>query len=683
MLMGLESNFKHVLTRSAQHQTFDLTVCTSQKMAEYPDFYSVDANVISQPDQLSLRKVRLTIATSKIGQALMPGSCISGNFRLRQPLGFLTPGGFDSDRYFFSKHIDAKATLIDLNHVEWRPTFVQKSYASRVSEFSDPVAADLWSAIALGWSASLDADIKGVFSSNQLMHLFVISGMHIGFIAFFILNMLRFCFWPLSKYVVLSRGVLYAITLAFVTLYVALLGWPVPATRALIMFAVPVLLYWRAIKVNWLSVFIGATLLISLLQPEAWLSLGAWLSFSSVAVILALMRWGLLQVKNRLLKVVIFQCAMSLTVIPWAFMAGFPINPLAALLNLLVTPIVGLLLLPAAFLIWLAPWAWTIKLFEFLMTSLFWGLELTASYAFNTGWFEFSRVSLVVALFGFLLWWAHSREKLILSLFILTVIIVNSWQVRIQKSLPTVTFYDVGHGSAVLIEDAFGRWMVDTGGGYDFNNSFFQRDLDRQIAKLDYLIITHADSDHSMGAEYIRTHQKGIRVWSGQPTAFHDLDGQNSVNSCHQPIQLSPNLRFIPVPEQFQDSDNNCSCILVYETANDRMILTGDADKTVEYFLIQQYPEILPFDVVLLGHHGSGSSSSYDWLSANRGAIYVVSTGDRAKPAWPAPRIQQWFADSGEQLLSTAQKGTIRLVFEPDKIKVISWETAYRNRLIN
>nr|WP_165901817.1 DNA internalization-related competence protein ComEC/Rec2 [Reinekea marinisedimentorum] len=683
MLIGLELDVKHVLPRSMQHESAVLTVCTAQKMTEYPDFFSVNARVVSQPDNISLRHVRLTIPASKIDQPLKPGRCIKGDFRLRQPLGFLTPGGFDSDRYFFSKHIDAKATLLKPEEIYQAPSLVQKLYVKRVAEFSSPVAADVWAALVLGWSGSLQVEVKDLFSSNQLMHLFVISGMHIGFIALFILTLTKLLLTPFSQYFVLPRGGLYGLTLGFVALYVSLLGWPVPATRALLMFAVPLLMYFLAVRVSWLAALISASVIISVLQPEAWLSLGAWLSFSSVAVILLLLRWNLLNFRHKLIKLIFFQCAMSLTVVPWAFISGFPINPFSAVLNLLITPVIGFVLLPLAFLLCLLPLDECIGLFEWVVKMLFRFLEFTSDYSFKTSWVSFSTIALVVALFVLLVWWVDNREKLMLIMFASVVAILMLFQQPLAGRYPTVTFYDVGHGSAVLIEDGNGRWLVDTGGGYGSENSFFERDLDRQIAKLDYLIVTHADSDHSMAVNYIQQNEPQLRAWSGQPDAFRRIAGQSTFRSCHQASAPSPYLRFIPVPVQFQSSDNNHSCIVLYETGNGRMILTGDADKTIEYFLLQQFPELFPFNVVLLGHHGSDSSSAADWLAANSGATYVVSTGDRSRPAWPAPRIKEWFRQSQQVLLSTAQSGTVRLQFRPEGIAVKSWETAYRNRLIN
>ncbi|WP_187265423.1 ComEC/Rec2 family competence protein [Reinekea thalattae] len=690
MLIQLERQLQHPLPASLKHQTLPLTVCINRAVASYDDVWFSRARVVSQPAQTQLRNIQISLPKAKVTQPIYPGDCLVGAFRLRQPLGFLTPGGFDADRYYFSTQMDAKATLVDLYSLQYQPKRSERLYKNRQASFHSDSAFDIWAALFLGWSHSIDQDLKNTFSQNQLMHLFVVSGMHIGFISVFCLLLIKVVMQPWSSRLLLSTTVQYTLALLFVVLYVAFLGWPVPATRALIMLLVPFMIMRLAIRLNWLMALLVALAVLSLLKPEAWLSLGAWLSFISILIIIVLIRWQWMSLGHWLLRLFLFQCTMSLTTLPWAFLSGFSMNPFAGVLNFFITPLIGFLLLPLAFLIALQPMPIVVSVYEFVVQTLLMLLHWTQQFAFQFAWFSPLLVISVVALLVLFIWFVDRRLTSIVLLLVLLVSLIRygfygfAYRLPMMKTQAArVTLYDVGHGSSLLIEDQYGRWLVDTGGGLRSGLSYFQRDLDRQVGPLSGLIVTHADADHAMAVEYIMNTQAAFLAWSGQPERLAKAPHRSGFNHCNADTSPTPNMRFIAVPEPFRQSSNDHSCILLYQAQGKRMIITGDAGKSIEYFLLQAYPELFPLDIVVLGHHGSATSSSHDWLQANRGALYLVSNGDRLSPRWPAAAIVSWFdAHPEQQLLSTAQLGSIRLYFDSDGLKVKHSATAYRMRLI-
>lgn len=179
LLMRLEWEYQHVLPRTEQHLVKPLTVCLDQPAQNYDDYQAATVRVVRQPADLNLRRVRLT-APPEV--SLTVGSCFVADFRLRQPLGRLIPGNFNATRYYFTQRIDALATLIELNHTYSKPTLPTRLYQRAEGVFQQDDALSVWAALALGWSKALDDPLAELFEQNQIKHLMVVSGMHVGMV---------------------------------------------------------------------------------------------------------------------------------------------------------------------------------------------------------------------------------------------------------------------------------------------------------------------------------------------------------------------------------------------------------------------------------------------------------------------------------------------------------------------
>jgi competence protein ComEC len=243
----------------------------------------------------------------------------------------------------------------------------------------------------------------------------------------------------------------------------------------------------------------------------------------------------------------------------------------------------------------------------------------------------------------------------------------------------TVDLFDVGHGQSLLIDTPDGRVLLDTGGPYTDEVSLYEASIERVTPKPDAVVISHSDSDHSAGANYFRANNLRIPVWTGQREAFSLAE---TYQNCHEHSEVNDYLRFLPIPSSVQDTDNNHSCVLFLSFQGMTAIFTSDADKYVEYYLMQEHSDLLPVDLVILGHHGSNSSSATDWLELHKGRFFAVGSADRAAPKWPSRRIEQWFSENDETLYRTSKLGTVRIVMHGGQLDVKTWDSAYRNQLI-
>lgn len=680
VIVQLEFKLEHPLPSNFQHQTVELQACLDQPLNVYTDDWASGyASVVTQPEALRLRKIKFSFVPSKFESLPTLNQCITGQFRLRQPLGRIIPGSFNADRFNFARHVDAYATLKSIDSTLPSEKTSHTLYLNRADYFFDKNSKDIWSALTLGWHSGMDSSLKETLVENQVIHLFVISGMHLAFIAGFIAILLKLLNRVVSRFVVIPFSVQGLIVIVLTFGYVSLLGFPLPALRAWLTLIIPVVVFFSSLRINPSHQLALVTIVQTLLFPEGWLSLGPWLTYSALVVIFLIYRWRVLASLSWFGKFVGFQAILSLSILPWAVLSGLPINPFSIGVNAVLTLVVGFVLLPFAFFILLFPLDKPIFIWEAVTQYLIKFLKFGQVWAFELPGIPGLTLVGCSLLMAFVLW---ERSKLAMMLALWAGLLIVLAPVAPQKSTvdSRITLLDVGHGQAVLIESPSETVLYDTGGFFSPEVSLYEATLHRVVPNLDAVVISHSDTDHAAGFKFIRDQSPSLQIYSGEASK---LAYSETVYNCHRQNLNSEYMRFIPVPVQLQTNDNNASCVLVFEDNDKSLIITGDASKHIEYFLLQEHPELFPVDLLILGHHGSQTSSAKDWLNANIDAFFAVSASNRAAPKWPAEGIQQWFVENEITLYNTAQVGSIEFKILNDEIRVKTWDSAYRNRLIH
>jgi len=238
-----------------------------------------------------------------------------------------------------------------------------------------------------------------------------------------------------------------------------------------------------------------------------------------------------------------------------------------------------------------------------------------------------------------------------------------------------VTSFDVGQGSAVLIEMQQHRLLYDTGPAYSPESDGGNRVIlpyfkGRGINALDLMMVTHNDNDHSGGAISIL---KEVRVDSVSTS----MAGENLI------VQAAPRHRSCEAGQswnwdgvQFEilhptagsyDSQkwkpNDRSCVLKVTAGKHSMLLTGDIGWVQEDELIGSQGEKLRSTVLLVPHHGGATSSSQPFLQAVKPEVAIFQVGYRNRYKPPRPDVFERYGSLGIQRLRTDESGAITLRF--------------------
>ncbi len=276
----------------------------------------------------------------------------------------------------------------------------------------------------------------------------------------------------------------------------------------------------------------------------------------------------------------------------------------------------------------------------------------------------------------------NKREKVrLLTLLAVFLIGAISWlpQISLGSSFTTkcyclqVSFLNIGQGDSIFIETPDGYQALVDGGpdmsvlrelGHEM--SFFDRSIDMIVA-------SHPDADHISGLTDVltrydvatvieTTNGKETLVTKNLATAVENEQAQVINPEAGQVIMLgaSTTLRFLaPTGDGTNWESNMASIIIRVEYGSTSVMLTGDAPIEIEKYVVGAYPNFLKSNVLKLGHHGSKTSSSNEFLDAVHPEYAVVSAGLNNKYGHPHQSVMQAVTARNIKVDETSKEGTI------------------------
>ncbi|MGH8184837.1 MAG: ComEC/Rec2 family competence protein, partial [Rhodanobacteraceae bacterium] len=230
------------------------------------------------------------------------------------------------------------------------------------------------------------------------------------------------------------------------------------------------------------------------------------------------------------------------------------------------------------------------------------------------------------------------------------------------------TVIDVGQGLSVLVHTRTHALLFDTGArypsGFDLGEAAVVPTLHSlRVARLDTLIISHGDNDHSGGAVSVLAAYPGAPVWGGEPAR-----GPVPMRQCHAGQHWrwdGVDFRVLSPPAPVVLRDNDAGCVLLVSGGSGRLLLPADTSSKIELAMAAAVPPGPPL-VLVAPHHGSKTSSSEAYLKALQPRLAIASTGYLNGYHHPSPEVAARYAALKIPLLDTPDTGAVRLAFPAD-----------------
>ena len=264
-----------------------------------------------------------------------------------------------------------------------------------------------------------------------------------------------------------------------------------------------------------------------------------------------------------------------------------------------------------------------------------------------------------------------------------------------------VEFLDVGQGDAALVTFPNGQTMlIDGGGRMNYGEAdggdAFEADVPRigesvvseflweiGYSKIDFLLATHADSDHMQGLTDVARNFDITKAYLGT-TPLNDVDfieinavlsrKNIAVETLGKGESLDIGGARIEVLYSNPDdvpgiSENNSSLVLRIVFGNHSFLFTGDIETEAEANLLGS-GSYLKSDVVKVPHHGSRTSSTLDFVTAVTPEIAVISAGRKSRFGHPHPEVVERWMNAGATIITTGDKGTVTIISDGKSLEV-------------
>ncbi len=619
---------------------------------------------------------------------LVPGERWRLMVRLKQPHGFLNPGGFDYEGWLFQQRIRATG-YVRKSGENRRLADPRGQWSNRLRHhlrqrihtvLAESEGRGLLLALIMGDQSEISADQWQLLQRTGTGHLMAISGLHIGLVAglaFWLGQWLwRFSGRGLLWLPAPRAGAVAAILAAFA--YAALAGFAIPTQRALIMVAVTMLALLSSRPVNPVRSLALAMLVILLLDPLAVLSPGFWLSFLAVGLIF----YGLSGRTGRLpgwKQGIRIQGMISLGMLPVAILLFQQASLVSPLANLVAVPVVGLLVVPVALagsvllLVW--PWGGA-----GLLNLAVWLIEHGNGFLVLLGQWSLaswssggqSLVVVFLAMFGLAQLLAPRGWPLRWMGLVLLLPLVFYHPERPAWGQARFTLLDVGQGLAAVVQTRSHALVFDTGprfsDRFDTGNAVVLPYLRAQgIERLDRLVISHGDSDHIGGAFSVLSQLSVDDIFSSVPEKLR----ADRVSACRrgQAWQWDGVDFQMLHPADDELQRNDASCVLRIQAGEQGVLLTGDIEKPAEKRLLRRQAGRLRADILVAPHHGSNTSSSRDFIRQVAPDYVLFAVGYRNRYRFPRQAVTGRYETLHARLLQTDRTGAISFVLGGGTLK--------------
>ena len=490
-------------------------------------------------------------------------------------------------------------------------------------------------AFILGDKSNIAKDIYYNYQKIGIAHLFSLSGMHVGLISALLLLLLKRAnvIWK------------YLFCDALLVIYGFIVSFPFSILRCILFFIINSFNKIFELELSSLQVLIIVFSIICFINYQAILDVGFWYSICTVLGIIVCKEF--ITDKNKLKEMIKLSLVAFLFSLPISLFSFYEVNVLSVIYNLFFIPLVSMIIYPLCLLSFV--FSFCSFLFEYAVDLL----ELISSFLSSINCFSlYLDFNIWEIICSYLLLLLMFRYRMYWIGFIIIFIIVVDLTIPYFDDSSYVTFLDVNQGDASLIisKNRQDIVLIDTGGlensnAFDVSDDYIRYLKSLGIRTIDILIITHGDYDH-MGEAINIINNFNVRKVILNCGSYNDLEEKLikvlekkkiKYYSCIRELNISHNkFYFLNTKEYDNENDNSNVIYTVFDGY--KFMFMGDASSTVEKEIRAKYnlPDI---DVLKVGHHGSKTSSSKEFINEIKPNYSIISVGKNNRYGHPNKEV--------------------------------------------
>ena len=718
----LDNNYEAKYANISEEVSIKAIIISEPVDKDYKKTYTIKVEEINGDKKYKNTKLLLDIKKSELKEEPEFGDEIEIIGELKKPNGARNYKGFDYKQYLKSKKIYATVSsenykIISKNKIDIISKVinsVQNNMKSNINKILNEEEAALCIGILVGDREAISEQTEDNFKKSNLTHMLAVSGSHITYI----INALAMLLGKTSKR---TSKIFTIIILIF---FMALTGFTFSVIRACIMGILVLLaslMYRKPDTINNLGI---SSFIILLFNPYAISDAGFLLSYGGTIGIVLLgdkIENAIYKeenknknIINKIIKYIIISFSITLSanliIIPIMAYNFSTVSFTFWISNILAAPIMEIATIFGFIIyfisIFFIPLAKFLGIFLNLLLYLLLKIAEVSSLIPGSSIYIKTPyiIECIIYYLFIVLWlkWDYIKNaikvkkilKVLVASSILLIIFSSIFICCFPKTLK-IYFVDVGQGDCTLIETPTNKHILIDGGGSEFGDfdvgesTLLPYLLDRRINTIDYMLISHFDSDHIDGLFAVMENLKIKNIIiskqgekSDNFIRFQELVKNKKVNVLvvkkGDRIQIDKYSYFeILFPEENLIQDNilnNNSIVANFCSMGFKLLFTGDIEEIAEKRLWELYRDTdkLKSTILKVAHHGSKTSSTAKFLELVTPKIALIGVGEGNKFGHPNNGVLDRIRDYTNKIYRTDKNGEIEIIYTKGKIRILT-----------
>ena len=511
-------------------------------------------------------------------------------------------------------------------------------------------------AFILGKSYYIDSEVLNNYKINGITHLFALSGLHVSMFSSIILFIL--------KKIKLSEKLSYFITSLFLIFFAFIASFTPSIVRSVLFFILSSInnVYYLYVKPKYLLYIVFSILIF--INPFYIYDTGFILSFCISFFILLFNEKN--KINNNLLSILVISILSTLSSLPIIINMSYEINILGFINNLFFIPYITYIVFPLSIIVVF------ISKLSFILNFLIIIMEYISKVSSNILNVKliFPKMSLFLIIIYYVLLILIVKKINLKKIFIIYLSFLY-FRCNFDKN-NYVYFIDVGQGDSALIVTKNNKSiLIDTGGKVGSNYSLMKSNVipffkSIGIRKLDYLFITHGDYDHAgYGIDLVNNFNVKNRFTN--KGKYNSLEKKLNIKSFNNSYIKIDNVEIYSLNSKLYNNENSDSLVLLVIIDNYKLLFMGDASINTEKDIMNNY-DIGDVFILKVGHHGSKTSSSEEFINSVNPKYSIISVGKNNKFGHPNKEVLDNLSNS--KIYRTDIDGSIMFKIKKDKLRI-------------
>ena len=515
--------------------------------------------------------------------------------------------------------------------------------------------SDYLYAFILGDTSYFNSDTRNKYQTIGLSYVLSLGSLQIMIITFF-LDKLR-----------LRDKRKLILKIIVIVIYIIFTNYVIGVLRSGLCYIIKSVLKYNKIRFKYSNLILIVGIILLLINPHYINNIGFLYSFSISLAISILNK----RIKGNYYKRLLIISSIAFIVsLPINIYSNYEINVLAIIFSVIMVPLFHFIVIPLSLIVFIFPFF--SPLFNFIIIIIEKLIDIFSSLSFSIYVFRKPSMIMIIIYYSLIILFFYKKKYLIILIIVL--FIHHNINYLIKDNI--ITFLDVKEGDAIVLKNGNTLSLIDNGGSAytEYSDEIIKYIKSLGISKINNMIISHGDMDH-LGSSinlvnnfkvenvifncgtYSDLEKKIIKVLDKKKIPYY---------SCIKELDINNNkLYFLQTKEYDNENDNSN---VIYTEINDyKFMFMGDASSTTENEILSKY-NLPNIDVLKVGHHGSKTSSSIDFINRINPKYSIISTGKNNMYGHPNKEVLNNLKDS--KIYRTDKDGSIMLKINNNKLKI-------------